>query len=102
MENHLSLRTHFGPGDDVIEVIHVHEVVTRVSPAHDQRHRGLVVLAGALAEQVAVEGSQRVRDGLPEVVSIQKICLFSYNSNSFILAFFLLNVWQCTPVHTNA
>ena len=68
VDSSTSHTTHLGSCDDVVEVILVHEVVPGMSPAHDQRHARLVVLAGALPEEVAVEGGRGVGDRVPVVV----------------------------------
>ena len=78
-------RTHFSPCHNIIEVILVHEVVSRMPSSHDQGHCGFIILAGTLAEKVAIEGSWGVGYGIPVVVSEKLLGLSLLNSRTILL-----------------
>ena len=86
------------PAHNIIEVVAVHEIMSRVSSSHHQSHRGLIVLGkhqlflyfvsqphclhldGALPEHVAVEGGGTVGYRVPVVVPGTAILLSSHHT----------------------
>ena len=63
------------PGDHIIIVITIHEIVARMPAPHNKGNLWLIILSSALLEQVAVEGGRGVGDGVPVVVPGQNIVL---------------------------
>jgi len=64
--------THVRPGDDIVEVVAVEEVVPWMATSNHEGHHWLVVRIGTLFEQIAVQRCWRVVYWVPVVVPAKK------------------------------
>ena len=58
------------PGNNIIKVVSVDEVVSWMAASDDKRDFGLVITSSALLEQVAVQRGSGVVDRIPVVVPV--------------------------------